>query len=266
MPKINIAEQEIHYLEKGSGDTLLIFPDNLHASGGYHKQIEYFSDRFHVLAFDYPGVGKSTRDVKYLDEAEYDLWNYRADFACHLLLALEIDGCYVMGAGEGAWIALHFAGKQADLHGLVVKGAIADSFLGKIDSRTLHRALDRREHYYVRNADFLQRQHGDDWREVVDADTSSLRGLADRGGYDVPNFVLNSIECPVLLTGSLKDVVAPGIAQEFARISGIIPDCSVYLASESGHRYGEEHPLMWTAPEIFQQVVDMFLSGGDGSE
>jgi len=260
MPKTRIAELEIHYTENGSGETLLIFPDHLHASQAYADEIDHFSERFHVLSFDYPGSGRSTRDVKYQDERAYDLWNFRADLACHLLMDLDIDEAYAVGAGGGALVALHFAGRQARLHQLMAKGVIADSFLPRLDKRTLHRSLDTREHFYVRNAEALRKQHGDDWRQVVDADTALLRRMADRGGYALPDFVLNSIPSPVLLTGSLQDPLVPGIAQEFARISAIVPDCSVYLTSTSGHRYGEEHPLMWTAPNLFRQMADAFLS------
>jgi pimeloyl-ACP methyl ester carboxylesterase len=256
--KINLAEQDIYYTEKGTGETLLIFPDNAHASGAYAREVDYFSDRFRVLSFDYPGVGHSTRDVKYQDEREFDLWNYHADLACHLLQALHIERCYVMGAGYAAWSALHFAGKQAALHQLTVRGVVADSFLGACDGRTLHRALDRREHYYVRRVPWLQRQHGDDWRAVVDADTAFLRRIADQGGYALPDGLLNAIPCPVLLTGNLQDPVTPGIAAEYARLAVRISLCSLYLAAHSGHRYGDQHPLMWTASETFRDVVGLF--------
>lgn len=259
MPVIDIAEQATHYTEAGSGEVLLVFPDQLHSSQAYGDEMGYFSDRFQVLSFDYPGTGRSTRDLKYQDEVAYDLWNYRADFACHLLLALGIDACTVMGVGGGALVALHFAGRQAALHEITAQGVIADSFLARLDGRTLHRALDRREHAYVRRAEALRDAHGDDWRDVVDEDTAFLRQMADRGGYALPDFVLNAVRCPVLLTGSLRDPLTPGVADEYARVSGIVPDCSVYLASASGHRYGEEHPLMWTDTDSFRTVSDMFL-------
>ncbi|HEY3477232.1 MAG TPA: hypothetical protein VGK56_21630, partial [Anaerolineales bacterium] len=171
-----------------------------------------------------------------------------------------------MGAGEGALVALHFAGNQAKLHGLTALSVIADSFLCKYDGRALHRLLNIREHYYVRHAGELQQQHGDSWRQIVDADTAFLRGVADRGGYELPDFVMNSIACPVLLTGNLRDAVTPGISQEFARASAIIPDCSVYLTSKSGHRYGDEHPFMWTAPTLFRAISDLFLSRVMGNQ
>lgn len=261
MAKINLGEQDINYIERGEGATLLIFPDNMHAAQAYIEEIEYYAVRFHVLSFDPAGVGESTRAVKYQDEREYDLWNYQADWACHILQALGIEACYVLGAGFAAWSALHFAGKQARLHQLTVQGVVADSFLGVIDARTLHRALDKREHYYIRRVRWLQQQHGDDWRAVVDADTAVFRRLAQHGGYELPPGVLNAIPCPVLLTGSLQDDVLPGIAAEYARLATLIPDCSIYLASGSRHRYGDEHPLLWTAPGLFRSVTDQFLAG-----
>lgn len=260
MPHMSIGELDVHYVDQGEGDVLLLCPENLHAASAYEGEIDYFSERVRVIAFDYPGTGQSTRERLYEDERIFDQWNFWADLASHLLLDLGVKACTVMGAGYGAWVALHFAGKQAALHRLDVQGVIADSFLAQVDSRTLHRSLDMREHYYVRRVEWLRKQHGEDWREVVDADTAYLRLLADRGGYAVPDFVLNSIHCPVLLTGTLHDALTPGIAQEFARISSIVPDCSLYLASESHHRYGDEHPLLWTAPDVFRAVADLFLS------
>ena len=260
MPKLELGGQDIHYIEEGAGETLLIFPDNLHAAQAYAQEIAHFAERFRVLAFDYPGVGQSTREIKYHDEREYDLWNYHADLACHILMELQIQRCYVLGAGFGAWTALHFAGKQAALHQIAVRGVIADSFLAAFDSRTLHRALDKREHYYIRRVDWLQQQHGNDWRAVVDADTAFMRRLADHGGYALPDGVLQAIAAPVLLTGNVQDDITPDIAREFARLALLIPDCSLHLASRSGHRYGDQHPWMWTAPAAFRRQADIFLA------
>lgn len=260
MPLIEVAEQEIHYRAQGEGETLLLLPDNLHSSTAYQEEIELFSEELKVVSFDYPGTGRSTRDVKYLDEQQYDLWNLRADFACHLLLELEIGGCYVMGSAEGALVALHFAGKQARLHGLTVHGAVADSFLCRIDRRTLHRALDTREHYYVRHAASLAEEHGEDWRDVLDADTAFLRQLADHGGYEFPQSVLSSVPCPAILTGNLSDAETPRIAREYARLSALIPECSIHLEGRSGHAYEDEHPLLRTDPATFRSIVELFIA------
>lgn len=259
MPTMDLGNQDIFYIDEGSGEALLIYPDHLHASGGYTSEIEHFSQRFRVISFDYPGTGQSTRDLKYEDERQFDLWGYWSDLGTHLLMELGIQSAYAMGVGGGARAALHFAGQHARLHQVAVKGIIADSFLATVDSRTLHREIDVREHYYVRQWRLLQREHGDDWRQVVDADTAFLRRVADRGGYTLHVYVLNSIRCPVLLTGSLQDPLRPGLAQEYARLSTLIPDCSLYLASNSGHPH-IEYPYMWSDPAAFRTVADLFLA------
>jgi pimeloyl-ACP methyl ester carboxylesterase len=259
MPTVQIAEIDLYYTTIGTGDPLLIFPDNLLSAQAYAREVDHFANHFQVLAFDYPGTGKSTHKMMYLDEREVDYWGFRADLACHLLLELKIETCYALGVGGGALAALHFAGKQAPQHRVVVKGLIADSFLADWDSRTLHRWLDLREHFYVRNAKKLQELHGNDWRQVVDEDTRYLRQLADRGGYAVPNSFLNAITCPVLLTGHMEDQGLPNIAQEYARLSRLIPDCSLYLASNQRHPY-IERPYLWSDPDTFKQVADLFLS------
>lgn len=258
MLTIEFANLTIHYKKAGKGDTLLIFPDNLLAAEAYQDELNYLANDFQVLAFDYPESGRSSREKLYQDEIEYDYWGFRADLACHLLLELEIDSCYALGCGGGALAALQFAGKQAPQHNLTTQGLIVDSFLADWDQRKLHRYLDVREHFKVRNGQLLEKIHGGDWNDVVDQDTDWLRGIADRGGYQVTDQVLNSIACPTLLTGHLEDHTLPGLAEEYARISSLIPDCSIYLSSRSNHPY-LERPFMWSDTESFRFTADRFF-------
>jgi pimeloyl-ACP methyl ester carboxylesterase len=258
MPIVNIADIKIFYTKQGSGESFLIFPDNLLSSSAYKKEIDHFANRFEVIAFDYPTTGKSTHQVKYPDERQVDYWGFWADLACHLLIELDISQCFALGVGGGALTALHFAGKQAAQHDIKIGGLILDSFLADWDNRTLHRWLDVREHFYVRNEKSLLEQHGEDWRSVVDEDTEFLRTLANHGGYAVPDSILNSISCPTLLTGHLQEPTLPNLAEEYAWISKIIPQCSIFLAAKGNHPY-IERPFMWTDPESFRLVSDHFL-------
>ncbi len=261
MPIVDIADITIHYTRTGSEKSprLIIFPDNHLAGEAYQKETDHFSDRFEVIAFDYPTTGKSTHAVKYPDEREVDYWGFWADLACHLLQELKIDRCFALGVAGGALSALHFAGKQAPEHRITVEGLVADSFLADMDPRTLHRWLDIREHFYVRNEKALREQHGADWRQVVDEDTRVLRKLANQGGYAVPEGFINAIACPTLLTGYQYDRTLPGIAVEYARISRLIPECSIFLSARSNHPY-LERPYLWTDPEGFKTVADLFLN------
>jgi hypothetical protein len=76
MAYIDIAGMETFYTSKGSGSHLIFFSDNILSSGAYKDEINYFSSQFNVIAFDYPGTGKSTHLLKYLDERQYDYWGF----------------------------------------------------------------------------------------------------------------------------------------------------------------------------------------------
>ena len=259
MTYIDLSGIKIHYTTKGSGDPLVILPDNLLTAQAYQGEIDHFAPCYQVFSLDYPGSGKSSHEWMYFDEIQVDFWGFLADLICHWLLELKIDSCYMIGTGGGALVALHFAGKQARQHNLSATGIVADHFLADWDSRTLHRWLDVREDFYVRNDQTLQDQHGEDWRQVVDRDTNYLRTLADRGGYTVSEGILNAIRCPVLLTGHLQDPVLPGVATEYARLSSLIPDCSIFLSSDANHPF-LERPFMWSDRSTYQTVSDQFLS------
>lgn len=258
MPNAQIGDLKIHYQIHGSGQPLLLFPDNLLASGAYEREINHLAKKFQVIAFDYPGRGKSTHKTFYPDEQEVDLWGFWADLACHLLQEIKLNQAYALGIGGGAMAALHYAGNQASQHHLTPKGLILDSFLADWNTRTLHRWLDVREHYYVRNQKLLKDLHGEDWRTVVDNDTEFIRQLANQGGYQVPDAFMNAIGCPVLLTGYQRDQTLPCIAQEYARISSLIPDCDIYLSSQRNHPY-IERPFAWSDSTMFLTMADLFL-------
>lgn len=260
MPSITLGAFQIHYTLTGRGEVLLLFPDNLHAAQAYEQEIAHFAARFQVLVFDYPGFGGSSHAWLYPDELAVDYFGFRADLACHLLAELGIAACHVLGAGGSALAVLHFAGRQAALHKQRPLSLIADSFLADFDARALHRWLDRREHFYVRNARRMEAWHGPDWRDLVEADTCFLRGLADRGGYAVPEKFINAIPCPTLLTGCLQDAALPGLAREYARLSSLIPNCAIYLAGAAEHLY-IERPFLWSNPTAFYQVADLFYAG-----
>ena len=265
MPIYAIAELEIHYVDQGQGEPLLFLPDNILAASAYKEEFDHLAQRFRVIVMDYPGRGRSARQDPYPDEHEYDLWGYWADLGCHLLQELGIEACHLVGSHGGALVALHVAGQQARQHDIRPLSAVCDSFLPEMDMRSLHRMLDRREHYYRRQSRNLAQQHGEDWRAVVDADTAFVRRMADRGGYAVPVATLNGIACPTLLTGCLADPRTPGIAAQYARLAERIPDCSVYLASETGHPH-IEYPWLKSNAVLWRAQSDLFWEGrGHGS-
>jgi pimeloyl-ACP methyl ester carboxylesterase len=99
---------------------------------------------------------------------------------------------------------------------------------------------------------FWQGAHGDDWEQVVEADTNLMRRFAEHGG-DWFGSRLGDVQCPVLLTASMRDTALPRVTHRNCRMAEQIPDCRLYLHNKGGH------PLMWSQPETFRAVADQFL-------
>jgi pimeloyl-ACP methyl ester carboxylesterase len=102
---------------------------------------------------------------------------------------------------------------------------------------------------------FWMQAHGDDWAEVVAADTALLLELADRGGWDPLAGRLTGIRCPVLLTSSLGDEDLPFVVPHHQHMAMQIPDCRLWVTPRG------EHPAMWTDKRGFRRRADRFLAG-----
>jgi pimeloyl-ACP methyl ester carboxylesterase len=109
-----------------------------------------------------------------------------------------------------------------------------------------------RSHHTPDVVNFWHYAHGDDWQEVVAADSDLLLRLATRGG-DLFQGRIRRVRCPVLLTGSLRDASLPDVGQQLVTIAEQLRFCRVFLMSDG------DHPLMWTRPGDFRQVSEYFL-------
>jgi hypothetical protein len=61
MPTLDIGDQAIHGVDRGAGEALVIFADDLQAAGAYDEEMAHLADRFHVLAVGSPVEGVGTR-------------------------------------------------------------------------------------------------------------------------------------------------------------------------------------------------------------
>jgi pimeloyl-ACP methyl ester carboxylesterase len=100
---------------------------------------------------------------------------------------------------------------------------------------------------------FWDRCHGNDWEEVVAADTAMIERFAEESG-DWFKGRLGRVECPVLITAGRTDEVIPESAKQAVSMAAQIPDGYVFI-----HKAGA-HPLMWSDPEDFRSMADCFLA------
>lgn len=114
----SLASTRLAYLEKGSGDVLLLLHGNGEYSGYFRFQLEYFSRFFRVIAVDSRGHGKSERGTGELTLQKI------ADDLLEFMNKLSIDKANILGFSDGGNIALLFALKHQDrIRRLVVNGA-----------------------------------------------------------------------------------------------------------------------------------------------
>ncbi len=109
---------ELHCEEAGEGEPLVLLHGNGEDGTYFAHQIKHFSQRFHVLALDTRGHGRSPRG-----EAPFTI----RQFACDLLSFLDargIERTHLLGFSDGGNIALVFALAHPERVGkLVLNGA-----------------------------------------------------------------------------------------------------------------------------------------------
>jgi pimeloyl-ACP methyl ester carboxylesterase len=98
--------------------TLIFLHGNMEDSSFFKKQVEHFSDKYHIVVPDTRGHGKSDWGFS----GRYNLRLLAEDLQ-ELVISLGLDDYIVVGFSDGANIAMEFAGFGVDgLKGLVLAG------------------------------------------------------------------------------------------------------------------------------------------------
>ena len=243
MPFFTHQGHRLFYRENGSGPLLLILPGNTASSALHTAELDYFGARYHAAALDFWGTGQSDR----MDVWPLDWWEQGAHDAAALVDHLGYRQALVMGTSGGAIAAL----LMAILHPGQVQAVVADSTVERFPPRWLSRETERRAERTPGQVNFWQKAHGDDWPQVVDADSDFLLRFEQAGG-DAFHGRLREIACPVLLSASVEDEALPDGEKQVRAMAGQIGASRVYLAQTGGH------PFMWSRPDEFRGVVDGF--------
>lgn len=93
----------LYYQEKGTKEPLILLHGNGEDSSYFKNQIDYFCDRYRVIALDTRGHGKSPRGTKpfTIEQFSHDLYDF--------MERLEIPNAVILGFSDGANIAMKFA-------------------------------------------------------------------------------------------------------------------------------------------------------------
>jgi pimeloyl-ACP methyl ester carboxylesterase len=244
MPTIDANGQSLFYREEGRGPLLLILHGNTASSASHAGELAYFGSYAHAVALDLPGCGRSGRSPVW----PVDWWAKAGAAAAACVAALGEERAVVMGTSGGAVAALWAAILRPER----VLAVIADSFVEREPPDLLRAEVANRARRTPDQVLFWQHAQGDDWQQVVDADSALLLQLADHGG-DYFGGRLSDIACPTLLSASSADSLLPDAGPQLLQIARQIPNSRLFLHSAG------DHPLMWSAPAVFRPIADAFL-------
>jgi pimeloyl-ACP methyl ester carboxylesterase len=245
MPHFTNDHRRLHFRERGEGPVLLVLTGNTSSSVHHESELEYFGRTYHAACLDFWGTGLSERAAEW----PADWWDVAVTDTAALAERLSDLPVVLVGQSGGAMVALRLAIRRPDL----VRAVIADSEVERFPAAWFYSAVAKRAHPGRRTVAFWQRAHGDDWEDVVRADTRLLDALAAQGEMDLYNGRLPEISCPVLLTASLADDVLPDVAAQVLGMARQMPGCHLYISPQGGH------PLMWSRPQAFRTAATCFL-------
>lgn len=107
----------LYYQEKGNKEPFILLHGNGENGSYFENQIDYFSDRYRVIALDTRGHGKSPRGTEpfTIDQFSCDLYEF--------MISLEISNAVILGFSDGANIAMKFAIKYPNkVKALILNG------------------------------------------------------------------------------------------------------------------------------------------------
>ena len=113
-----MTDIQLHYIEQGQGQPLILLHGNGEDTTYFEHQIPYFSKSYHVIAIDTRGHGKSPRGKKSFAIKQFaeDLHDFMDEKG--------IEKAVILGFSDGGNIALTFALKYPErVEKMIVDGA-----------------------------------------------------------------------------------------------------------------------------------------------
>jgi valacyclovir hydrolase len=249
MPEFVSGDRRLHYRQQGRGRTLVILTGNTSSSAMQQGELAHFGRDHHAVALDYWGTGRSERASVWPD----DWWEIAARDAVALLDHLQSERATLVGSSGGGVVGLVAAGLAPGR----VEAVVADSCVPRLPPDWVLKVLAARETPSRGAAAFWRQAHGEDWAEVVAADSDLMRRSAAAGGVDVLQGRLERVKCPVLFTASLRDEILPDLEAQLLEMVRATAGSRLVLCDRG------THPLMWSRPDEFRWAADCFLAATD---
>ncbi|MET7495894.1 alpha/beta hydrolase [Streptomyces sp900116325] len=266
---------DIHYMEAGDGDVIVLLPGFSQSAAEYGKQLDGLSDSYHVLAVDHRGHGESGKPAY-----GYRISRLAADLRA-FLLALDIRDATLLGHSLGCAVIWSYW----DLYGsdrikrliLVDQGPVAVEELVPGERAEQLGAIFTMVKALGIAAGLRGSQALETSRAVVgmlhtpelsdeDAEWLLQQNLLlpreyaatlhlDYCGNDWRD-VLPRITVPTLVVGGAASVISPDVAKGVAECIPVSV-VRIFSAAEKG-----SHLMFWENSELFNSVVSGFMETG----
>lgn len=249
MPHFDYKSHKVFYEVIGNGAPLLLLHGNTASSRMFGSITQKYAQNRHVIFLDFLGCGRSERVPVWAE----DLWYDEAMQAACLLDELGLRKVDVIGTSGGALAAINLALERPDL----VAKLIADSFEGEhalpMVTENLRAGREASKHDPGARA-FYEMMNGEDWEQVVDADTKAVLAHADHigGFFHQP---ISALKPDILLTGSREDEFCTGDFFEdlFSNMLREIGHGEMHIFEHGGH------PAMLSNQEDFFSASNCFF-------
>ena len=225
----------LYYQEKGNKDkTPLILLHGNGEDGSYFKnQIDYFSDKYRVIALDTRGHGKSPRGTEpfTIEQFSCDLYDF--------MVRLDISNAVILGFSDGANIAMKFAMRYPDkVRALILNG-------GNLNPKGVKRTTQSPIEIGYRIARWFSSKSPDARKNA------EMLGLMVNEPDIEPN-ELASIIVPTLVICGSKDMIKESHTKEIAEN---IPNAKLSIIKGNHFIANKQHATFNNAVEEFLQTI-----------
>ena len=224
----------LFYQEKGQGKPLILLHGNGEDGTYFKNQMDFFSDRYRVIAVDTRGHGKSPRGT-----APFTIGQFAEDLN-EWMTEREIPKAIILGFSDGANIAMKFALQYSDkIEALILNGGNLDT---KGIKRTVQIPIEAGYRITKRFAEKSEKAK----RHM------ELLGLMVNDPNIKPD-ELHSIPVPTLVIAGMKDMVKRTHTEEIAKN---IPNAKLSIIP-GDHFIADKEPLRFNREvELFLQTID----------
>ena len=244
----------LRVVESGNGEPLLLLPGFTESVEDVGGVLATLATRFHVIAVDLPGSGKSDPIPR---AYSWSLYEEDARAMAELLDGRAIGSARVVGFSDGGEVGLVLAARRPDLvRALVVWGAtgVVPPTLGPMID-VFAEIIDRPPDGLNAWRDSLVERYGiDDARSTTRSWSAAIRSLLERGG-DISLSLAKQIRCPVLVIAGENDRFAP--AAEVQQLGSRLAQADIRIVPGAGHSVHDDRP------DWFDTTVLEWLAGHD---